>query len=218
MNIGKITGLTVAALLASAAAYAQTGGSGGTQMQQPGGGAQMQQPGGGAQMQQPGGKQTQQRGQSGQRGDRGAGGGVQGSEKGMTQERQGQPGGMQKGDQRKGAAEQRFREGQGTGQAREGKGGREKAGAGGGVGARPQLSTEERTRIRTVLRGGPRVSNVNVAIRVGSQLPRTVTVRPLPVSVINIVPQYRGYSYVLVGDTILIVDPRTFRIVAVLEA
>lgn len=210
MNICRITGLTAAALLASAAAYAQTGGSGGTQMQQPGGGAQMQQPGG---------TPTQQPGQSGQRkGDRGAGGGVQGSEKGMMQERQGQPGGMQKGEQRKGGAEQRFREGQGTGQAREGQGGRERAGAGGGVGARPQLSTEERSRIRTVLRGGPRVSNVNVAIRVGSQLPRTVRVRPLPASVIEIVPQYRGYDYVLVGDTILIVDPRTFRIVAVLEA
>jgi hypothetical protein len=31
-------------------------------------------------------------------------------------------------------------------------------------------------------------------------------------------PQYRGYEYVLVGDEILIVDPRTMRIVAVIAA
>jgi hypothetical protein len=31
-------------------------------------------------------------------------------------------------------------------------------------------------------------------------------------------PQYRGYEYILVGDEILIVDPRTMRIVAVIDA
>jgi hypothetical protein len=31
-------------------------------------------------------------------------------------------------------------------------------------------------------------------------------------------PQYRGYEYILVGDEILIVDPRTLRIVAVIAA
>jgi hypothetical protein len=31
-------------------------------------------------------------------------------------------------------------------------------------------------------------------------------------------PQYRGYEYILVGNEILIVDPRTMRIVAVIDA
>jgi hypothetical protein len=31
-------------------------------------------------------------------------------------------------------------------------------------------------------------------------------------------PQYRGYEYILVGNEILIVDPRTLRIVAVIDA
>jgi hypothetical protein len=35
---------------------------------------------------------------------------------------------------------------------------------------------------------------------------------------IEFAPQYRGYEYVQVGDEILIVDPRTHRIVAVIAA
>jgi hypothetical protein len=31
-------------------------------------------------------------------------------------------------------------------------------------------------------------------------------------------PQYRGYEYILVGDQVLIVDPRTLQIVAVIDA
>ena len=42
--------------------------------------------------------------------------------------------------------------------------------------------------------------------------------RPLPPTVIEIVPQYRGYDYFLVGDQIVIVDPDTLEIVAVLPA
>jgi hypothetical protein len=32
------------------------------------------------------------------------------------------------------------------------------------------------------------------------------------------VPQYRGFDYVMVGDQILIIDPATYEIVAVVEA
>ncbi|MES1154941.1 MAG: DUF1236 domain-containing protein, partial [Pseudorhodoplanes sp.] len=41
---------------------------------------------------------------------------------------------------------------------------------------------------------------------------------PLPAAVIEIYPVWRGYDYVLVGDEILVIDPATLRIVAVLEA
>jgi hypothetical protein len=40
----------------------------------------------------------------------------------------------------------------------------------------------------------------------------------LPEEVIEIVPQYEGYDYIIVGDNILIVDPATMEIVAVLPA
>jgi hypothetical protein len=35
---------------------------------------------------------------------------------------------------------------------------------------------------------------------------------------VHIYPQWRGYDYFLVGDQIIVVDPRTHEIVAVLDA
>jgi len=83
---------------------------------------------------------------------------------------------------------------------------------------RPDLSQEQQSTIRQRLSGGPRVNNLNVEISVGTRLPREVQVRPLPAAVIEIVPQYRGYAYVLVGSQIVIVDPDTLEIIAVLAA
>jgi hypothetical protein len=83
-----------------------------------------------------------------------------------------------------------------------------------------QVTTEQRTRIRersSTLRAG-RVDNVNFSISVGTVVPRSVRVHVLPREVVEIVPAYRGYKYILVGDEIIIVHPRTLRIVAVIEA
>ena len=33
-----------------------------------------------------------------------------------------------------------------------------------------------------------------------------------------IYPEWRGYDYILVGDEIVVIDPRTHEIVAILEA
>ena len=40
----------------------------------------------------------------------------------------------------------------------------------------------------------------------------------LPPEVVTIVPEYRGFEYVVVGDQLLIVDPNTLEIVAILPA
>jgi hypothetical protein len=40
----------------------------------------------------------------------------------------------------------------------------------------------------------------------------------MPASIVEYAPEYRDYEYILVGDEILIVDPRTLRIVAVIAA
>ena len=83
-----------------------------------------------------------------------------------------------------------------------------------------QLSTEQRGKIRTTIvdQKVERVTNVNFSISVGERIPRTVHYYPLPASVFVIVPEYEGYDYILVGDEILIIDPRTLEIVAVLPA
>ena len=41
---------------------------------------------------------------------------------------------------------------------------------------------------------------------------------PLPSEVYVIYPEWRGYDYILVGDQILVINPRTHEIVAILEA
>jgi hypothetical protein len=48
-------------------------------------------------------------------------------------------------------------------------------------------------------------------------VPRTVTLRPLPTTVVAIVPQYRDYDFFVVREDIVIVEPRMHEIVDVIE-
>jgi hypothetical protein len=82
------------------------------------------------------------------------------------------------------------------------------------------LSTEHRAQIRDTIRSekvAP-VTGVQFSVTIGETVPRTVHRNRLPPRIIEYVPQYRGYEYILVGDDILIVDPSTLRIVAVIPA
>src|SRR5580700_236233 len=88
-------------------------------------------------------------------------------------------------------------------------------------GANVQLSQDQRTKIKDVVVGGrnvARADNVNFNIRVGVAVPRTIHVAVLPPEVVTIVPEYRGFEYVVVGDQLLIIDPNTLEIVAILPA
>jgi hypothetical protein len=87
-------------------------------------------------------------------------------------------------------------------------------------GAPAALSTEQHAKIRDTLRSGSadRLTNVPFSITVGEVIPGTVHLYSLPVSVVEYAPQYSDYEYILVGDEILIVDPRSLRIVAVIAA
>jgi hypothetical protein len=90
----------------------------------------------------------------------------------------------------------------------------------GQAGAGAKLSSEQRTRITTVIRDqhvAP-LANVNFSIAVGSRIPREgVSFHPLPTEVVTVYPQWRGYEFILVRDQIVVIDPRTFEIVAILE-
>jgi hypothetical protein len=57
-----------------------------------------------------------------------------------------------------------------------------------------------------------------VSIAVGTRIPEHVHLYPLPVQVVEVYPEWRGYDYILVGDQILVIDPRSHEIVAILEA
>ena len=82
------------------------------------------------------------------------------------------------------------------------------------------LSAEQHVKIRNTLRieKSERLASVPFSTKVGEAIPGTVHLYVLPVSILEYAPQYRGYEYILVGNEILIVDPRTLRIVAVIDA
>ena len=90
----------------------------------------------------------------------------------------------------------------------------------GQAGAGAKLSTEQRTKITTVIRDqhvAP-VNNVNFSISIGTRVPREVSFHTLPAQVVTVYPEWRGYEFFLVRDQIVVVDPQTLEIVAVLEA
>lgn len=90
----------------------------------------------------------------------------------------------------------------------------------GQAGSGAKLSTEQRTRITTVIRDQhvQPMTNVNFSVAVGTRVPRTVSFHPLPTQIVDIYPSWRGYEFFLVRNEIVVVDPRTLEIVAVLPA
>jgi hypothetical protein len=82
------------------------------------------------------------------------------------------------------------------------------------------LSTEQKTTIRqkVLTSSAPRVQgHVNFDIKIGVVVPRTVRVAPVPATLVEIEPQWRGYMYFVSGDEIIVVEPNSLRIVAVLD-
>jgi hypothetical protein len=88
-----------------------------------------------------------------------------------------------------------------------------------GAAGSAKLTTEQRTKITTAFKQHKVEStHLNVSISVGTRIPTNVHLYPLPAEVITIYPDWRGYEYILVGDQIVIINPRTHEIVAVVEA
>lgn len=91
------------------------------------------------------------------------------------------------------------------------------------VGAAPSgsvnLTTHQRTmmRERVLTSKAPRVSHVNFALHVGTVVPSSVRVVEVPPTIVEIRPEWRGYRYFVHNDEIIIVEPRTLKIVAVLD-
>ena len=91
-----------------------------------------------------------------------------------------------------------------------------KAGASGSV----NLTTDQKTKIRTTVlqsSSAPKVSrsSINFNISVGTVVPRSVRFVAVPPALVEIHPAWRGYSYFVVDDEIIIVDARTMKIIAI---
>ncbi len=87
-----------------------------------------------------------------------------------------------------------------------------------------ELSSEQRTRIHDVFVRDRdrfdrfRVSRVDFDLRPGVRIPRHFHLFPLPVFLVEVVPEYRDYRFFYYEDEIVIVDPVTLEIVAVIPA
>jgi hypothetical protein len=81
------------------------------------------------------------------------------------------------------------------------------------------INDTQRTRIASVIRSSNvRPINVNFRIATGVVVPRSVVLHPVSSSIVEIVPEYRGYSYFVTNEQIVIVEPRKKTIIAVLPA
>jgi hypothetical protein len=127
----------------------------------------------------------------------------------------------ERGTNLKGAEEQRGTDVKGAEQQRGTMGGNATVGERGERGRSVQLSEDQRSQVKTIVSRGnaPRFNgNVDFDVRVGTRIPRTVHFTALPEDIVRIVPEYRGFDYVLVRDEILIIDPDTLEIVAIIPA
>jgi len=81
------------------------------------------------------------------------------------------------------------------------------------------LSAEQRSKFSAIFKQRKVESaHLNVSVSVGTRLPVNVRVYPVPVEIITAYPVWAGYDFVMAGNQILIVDPLTHEIVAILEA
>ena len=60
------------------------------------------------------------------------------------------------------------------------------------------------------------VRNVNFAINVGTVVPSSIRFYPVTRAMIDVYPQFRGYHFMVVNEEIVIVEPRSRKIVQVI--
>jgi len=81
------------------------------------------------------------------------------------------------------------------------------------------LSSDQKTRLHGIITGEnvQRVNHVDFALSAGIRVPDTVSLYDVPDTIVEILPQYRGFEYIVVRDELVIIDPDTLDIVAVLQ-
>lgn len=98
------------------------------------------------------------------------------------------------------------------------------------------VSEDQHSQIKTVIARGSAPRGVdrrelNFSVSIGSRVPRSVHVVTLPDEIVRIVPQYRGFDYFVISyrskdfggpdfffvyDQLVIIDPQTLEIVAII--
>jgi hypothetical protein len=86
------------------------------------------------------------------------------------------------------------------------------------VSAQVNIAPQQQTRItQSIARLNVQpLTNVNFSISVGGVVPRNLRLQTLPPDIVTVVPQFRNHRFVVVRDEIVIIEPSSYRIVAVL--
>lgn len=81
------------------------------------------------------------------------------------------------------------------------------------------LKVDQKTRLtRAVAKVNVKpITNVNFSVSVGTAVPTSIVLHPVPAEFVEIIPQYRGYDFFMVRDEIVIVEPQSHHIVDVIE-
>lgn len=81
-----------------------------------------------------------------------------------------------------------------------------------------EIPKETRAKIHEVLSGEnlPRAPKMDFPVELGAKIPKDVQRHQLPIDVVEMAPQLRGYDYVLVRNDVVFLNPGTLEIVAIL--
>jgi hypothetical protein len=88
-----------------------------------------------------------------------------------------------------------------------------------GRGSVANVTTEEKTRLKTVFTHHhvEPARDLNVSVDVGVRIPHSVRLYAVPEDVIAIVPAYRDYMYVMLDDNrVAIIDPDSYEVVDII--
>jgi hypothetical protein len=81
------------------------------------------------------------------------------------------------------------------------------------------LSQEQRSKVQSAFKGHASAKvDIRIDARAGVAVPRDVVLVAIPEDVVVIVPEWRRYKFIVIGDHICIVDPDTYVIVDVIAA
>lgn len=82
----------------------------------------------------------------------------------------------------------------------------------------PEISSEQQGRIRDLVKNAKvdHVAKLAIPLEVGAEVPRNLHFYPFPKEVAEIAPEYGGYFYVVAAEKIVVIDPLSYRIVAIL--
>jgi hypothetical protein len=82
------------------------------------------------------------------------------------------------------------------------------------------LNNEQREKLRSILaqQNAPRLDRANFELEIGASVPRQAPLADLPAEATQVMNGYWGDQYVIVGDTLVVVDQHSRRVVALVPA